>query len=210
MYISGTMSKRRGVSLDEKRIRMLQIFYQKREFFTLKEIENIALKEKGIVVQSVKDILQALVDDDLVRAEKIGTSTYFWRFPGEKITAIERIIADTSKKLVETEFRLQKLNEEIMKEKELKNNTEERMKLLQEVEQLTEEEQLIKQQISQFSEIDPETITEMGKKAEYKEAINIWTDNIFAIQSWCKKKFGISVGDFNKQFSIPEDLDYKE
>lgn len=76
------MSKRRGVSLDEKRTRMLQIFYEKREFFTLKEIEKIAPKEKGIVVQSVKDILQALVDDDLVRAEKIGTSTYFWRFPG--------------------------------------------------------------------------------------------------------------------------------
>lgn len=80
-YIIGAMSKRR-VSLDEKRVRMLQIFYEKREFFTLKEIEKIAPKEKGIVVQSVKDILQSLVDDDLVRAEKIGTSTYFWRFPG--------------------------------------------------------------------------------------------------------------------------------
>lgn len=76
------MSKRKGVSRDEKRMRMLQIFYEKKEFFTLKEIESIAPKEKGIVVQAVKDILQALVDDDLVRTEKIGTSTYYWRFPG--------------------------------------------------------------------------------------------------------------------------------
>lgn len=76
------MSKRRGVSLDEKRMRMLQIFYEKKEFFTLKEMEKIAPKEKNIVVQSVKDILQALVDDGLVRSEKIGISTYFWRFPG--------------------------------------------------------------------------------------------------------------------------------
>lgn len=76
------MSKRKGVSLDEKRIRMLQIFYERKEFFTLKELEKIAPKEKNIVVQAVKDVLQALVDDDLVRSEKIGTSTYFWRFPG--------------------------------------------------------------------------------------------------------------------------------
>lgn len=76
------MSKRRGVPLDEKRARMLQIFHEKRQFFTLKEIENIAPKEKGIVVQSVKDILQALVDDDSVHAAKIATSTYYWMFPG--------------------------------------------------------------------------------------------------------------------------------
>jgi Fe2+ or Zn2+ uptake regulation protein len=78
----GIMSKRKGVSHDEKRMRMLQIFYEKKEFFTLKEIEKIAPKEKGIVVQSVKDVLQTLADDGLVRSEKIGTSTYFWRFPG--------------------------------------------------------------------------------------------------------------------------------
>lgn len=76
------MSKKRGVSLDEKRLRMLQLFYEKKEFFTLKEVEKIAPKEKNIVQQSVKDVLQALVDDGLVRSEKIGTSVYFWRFPG--------------------------------------------------------------------------------------------------------------------------------
>lgn len=30
------MSKRKGVSADEKRIRMLNLFYEKKEFFTLK------------------------------------------------------------------------------------------------------------------------------------------------------------------------------
>lgn len=76
------MSKRKGVSLDEKRQRMLQIFYEKKEFFNLKELEKIAPKEKGIVLQSVKDVLQALVDDGLVCSDKIGTSTYYWAFLG--------------------------------------------------------------------------------------------------------------------------------
>lgn len=76
------MSKRKGVSFEEKRIRLLQLFYERKEFFTLKELEKIAAKEKGIVSQAVKDVLQTLVDDGLVRSEKIGTSVYFWNFPG--------------------------------------------------------------------------------------------------------------------------------
>lgn len=76
------MSKRKGVSFEEKRIRLLQLFYERKEFFTLKELEKIAAKEKGIVAQAVKDVLQTLVDDGLVRSEKIGTSVYFWIFPG--------------------------------------------------------------------------------------------------------------------------------
>ena len=75
------MSKKKGVSLDEKRQRMLQIFYEKKEFFTLKDLEKIAPKEKGIVQQSVKDVVQALVDDGHLDSDKVGTSVFFWTFP---------------------------------------------------------------------------------------------------------------------------------
>ncbi|KOX69898.1 Meiotic nuclear division protein 1 like protein [Melipona quadrifasciata] len=195
------MSKRKGISFEEKRIRMLELFYEKREFFTLKELEKIATKEKGIVAQAVKDVLQTLVDDGLVRSEKIGTSVYFWTFPGENITAVEQRISEASKKIVEAEFKLQKLKEACEKEKIGKEDTEERQILLRELEELKAKEDQLKQQIAKFSDADPE---------KYKEATNIWTDNIFAIQSWCKNKFDISEGCLNKQFNIPDDLDYKE
>lgn len=74
------MSKK-GVSAEEKKNRLLQLFYEKGECFQLKELEKIAPKEKGIIANSVKDVLQKLVDDDLVDTEKIGTSIYFWAFP---------------------------------------------------------------------------------------------------------------------------------
>ncbi|KAG7208636.1 hypothetical protein KM043_014843 [Ampulex compressa] len=205
------MSKRKGVSLDEKRMRMLQIFYEKREFFTLKELEKIAPKEKGIVVQSVKDVLQALVDDGLVRSEKIGTSTYFWTFPGENITAIEHRIAAGNKRVVEAEFKLQKLKEAYQREQAGKEDTEERRALLQELEELRKKEKDLIKQVAKFSDADPEVIAKLNEKAkDYKEATNIWTDNIFAIQSWCKNKFDISEETLNRQFGIPEDLEYKE
>ena len=76
------MSKRKRVTADEKRTRMLNFFHEKREFYTLKELETIIPKECGVIQQAVKDVLQALVDDGLVHSDKIGTSVYFWSFPG--------------------------------------------------------------------------------------------------------------------------------
>lgn len=39
----------------------------------LKELEKLGPK-KGVISQSVKDVVQSLVDDDLVLKDKIGTS----------------------------------------------------------------------------------------------------------------------------------------
>ncbi|XP_020581911.1 meiotic nuclear division protein 1 homolog [Phalaenopsis equestris] len=74
------MSKRRGLSLEEKREHILQIFYDSQDFFLLKELEKLGPK-RGVISQSVKDVVQSLVDDDLVLKDKIGTSVYFWSLP---------------------------------------------------------------------------------------------------------------------------------
>lgn len=41
-----------------------------------------------------------------------------------------------------------------------------------------------------------------------KTNANKWTDNIDDIKSWCKNKFYMEENVLNKQFGIPEDLDY--
>ena len=44
----------------------------KGDFYTFKEIEKIATQQKKIVLQSVKDVLQSLVDDKLVSRLPVG------------------------------------------------------------------------------------------------------------------------------------------
>jgi predicted transcriptional regulator len=46
----------------------------------LKELEKIAPRDKGITMQTVKEILVSLVDDGLVESEKIGTFMCYWAF----------------------------------------------------------------------------------------------------------------------------------
>ena len=72
---------KKGLSLEEKRKKMMEIFYETKDVFLLKDLEKIAPKSKGITPMSVKDVVTSLVDDGLVDSEKIGTSIYFWAFP---------------------------------------------------------------------------------------------------------------------------------
>ena len=76
------MSKKKGLSLAEKKTKMLEIFHETKDVFQLKDLEKIAPKSKAITLQSVKGVLQELVDDGLVETSKIGISVYFWSFPG--------------------------------------------------------------------------------------------------------------------------------
>lgn len=64
----------------------------------MKDLEKYLPKEKGIVSQTVKEILQSLVDDRLVNAEKIGTSKYYWSFPSTALQTVHFItLAENNK-----------------------------------------------------------------------------------------------------------------
>ena len=95
---------------------MLSIFHDTKDVFTLKvvcshicsshactdqderghlaapgssqDMEKLAPK-KGVIVQSVKEVLQALVDDSLVHQDKIGISNFFWSFPSEAAVKVD-------------------------------------------------------------------------------------------------------------------------
>lgn len=51
--------------------------------FKLKDLEKLGPK-KGVISQSVKDVVQSLVDDDLVFKDKIGTSVSHLQLSCEK------------------------------------------------------------------------------------------------------------------------------
>ena len=74
-----------------------------KDVFLLKDLEKFVPKEKGLPFQTVKEILNSLVGDDLVDTDKIGTSTYFWAFPSKAYNKVSilsqlftRLIVDIS------------------------------------------------------------------------------------------------------------------
>ncbi|KAG0253056.1 Meiotic nuclear division protein 1, partial [Actinomortierella ambigua] len=169
------MSKK-GLSIAEKRTKMLEIFHESGTFYKLQELEKIAPKQKGIVQQSVKDVLQSLVDDGLVVVEKVGTNNVFWAFPSaaqqskstkiealqQEIQRLERNNASLASKIEEAESQRQ-------------DSTDRQVW----VERLAAEEALSKeldQELKQYSENDPALLEAQAKYSQIaKDAANRWT-----------------------------------
>eukprot|EP00700_Malawimonas_jakobiformis_P003708 EC726595.1.p1 GENE.EC726595.1~~EC726595.1.p1 ORF type:complete len:204 (+),score=46.85 EC726595.1:89-700(+) len=200
---------KKGVSADEKRQRLQDMFHEKKDFFQLKEVEKIASKEKGIVLQSVQEVLQSLIDDGLVEKDKVGTSVYFWSFPSNALQKRQNRLDQ-----VTTDLQQAKRTREALEEKvaELRGGREESAKRVQLLQALSEKESQrneLMAKLAQYAENDPEAIRALEEGAEQaKECANRWTDNVFATLKWCADKFQRSQSELRDAFSIPESFDY--
>nr|XP_013189712.1 unnamed protein product [Amyelois transitella] len=205
------MSKKRGLSADEKKTRMLEIFHQSKDFFQLKELEKIAPKEKGITVQSVKEVVQSLVDDHLVDSEKIGTSIYFWSFPSKARTAKKRKLTELQNELEDCNKKLKKTEDAILTESVGRENNEERIATLSELDEMVGQEGKLTKELQKYRDCDPEYIAQLKTDTEnLKTAINRWTENIYILKSYIKNTFQMENDVIDQSFGLPQDLDYVE
>ncbi|XP_043828477.1 meiotic nuclear division protein 1 homolog [Dromiciops gliroides] len=203
------MSKKKGLSAEEKRTRMMEIFFETKDVFQLKDMEKIAPREKGITAMSVKEVLQSLVDDGMVDSERIGTSNYFWAFPSKALHLRKRKLETLSTQFSEGNQKKENLQQSIKKAKIGRQDTEERASLSKELTSLRQQKEQLKAELEKYKECDPEVVEEIRQANKVaKDAANRWTDNIFAIKSWAKRKFGFEESKIDKNFGIPEDFDY--
>ncbi|XP_021186097.3 meiotic nuclear division protein 1 homolog [Helicoverpa armigera] len=205
------MSKKRGLSAEEKKIRMLEIFHNSKDFFQLKELEKIAPKEKGITMQSVKEVVQNLVDDHLVDSEKIGTSIYFWSFPSKAKNAKKRKLHDLQNEVQECSKKLKKTEDLIAHESIGREQCQERTEVLATLERLEKQEEKLKRELQKYRDSDPEYIAQLKTEIQdLKAAANRWTENIYILKSYIKNTFQMENDVIEQSFNIPSDLDYIE
>ncbi|KAL1916795.1 uncharacterized protein VTP21DRAFT_5499 [Calcarisporiella thermophila] len=196
------------LSAEEKRKRMEDIFHETKEFYQLKELERIAPKMKGIVSQSVKDVLQSLVDDDLITCEKIGTSNYYWSFPSTALQTRKVKIEQLKQELEREQLRSKELQETIEKATQGREESEDRVQKLEELAQAESLRRRNLDELKEYKDNDP-TLWEAKEKAAQiaKEGANRWTENVWTLQSYCFNKFNMERSRFNKEFGISEDFD---
>ncbi|GMT28748.1 hypothetical protein PFISCL1PPCAC_20045, partial [Pristionchus fissidentatus] len=202
-------ARKKGLSADEKRARILDLFYEKKEFFQMKELEKIAPKEKGVISQSVKEVTQLLVDEGFVECEKIGTFVCYWAFSTKASQMRQKRLDDLVNKIEDIEKKMVESSDLIKEEGKGKENNIEREKIKTELSNVKQVEEKLRGEIKSLQRYDPESMKECRKRsAKLVEDANRWTDNVFASLKWCKKKFNMDEKVLGKQFEIPEDLDY--
>jgi hypothetical protein len=183
--------KRKGMSADDKLTTILKIYHDKLEPFNLKEIENLASKA-GVVLQTVKDVNQMLVDDSLVNSDKIGAANIFWSFPS-------KMFKDQQLQ----QFKLQKQIEHIQKSCQTLNDTidtarakrcsSDRASNMKSYVELQLQIKHLDEQLKIHKNNDPVEIEKVQSQAKMcKESADRWVDNLLGIKKYLTKKKGMS------------------
>ncbi|KAF9217533.1 hypothetical protein CPC16_007788 [Podila verticillata] len=201
-------SSRKGLSAADKRTKLLELFHESGTFHKLQELEKTAPKLKGIVQQSVKDVLQSLVDDGLVTVEKIGTSNYYWSFPSDVQQKKNAKLKQLREEFAKLEATSAELESRIRLAKSGREDNDQREELLVKLAEAETLDKELQTELKRYADSDP-TLLEAQKKYSQvaKEAVNKWTENIFVFQSYCVNKFNVDRQELNKNFGISEDMD---
>eukprot|EP01101_Sappina_pedata_P003399 TRINITY_DN13656_c0_g1_i1.p1 TRINITY_DN13656_c0_g1~~TRINITY_DN13656_c0_g1_i1.p1 ORF type:complete len:217 (+),score=73.89 TRINITY_DN13656_c0_g1_i1:36-653(+) len=205
------MSKR-GVTRDEKRTRMMEIFHESKDVFTLKNLESIAPKQKGIIQQSVKEILQSLVDDNMVVSDKVGINTVFWSFPSHDSKIKKNQVEKLEKEVEAIKRKYSDMKAECESGQIGREDTEERRSKIARISDLESENSALKRKLSEQSANDPEILEKLVEETKIAiEAANRWSDNVTNLRTYCSRKFNLDGCEFDKNFRIPGDFyDYIE
>ncbi|MBW0532195.1 hypothetical protein O181_071910 [Austropuccinia psidii MF-1] len=197
------MSKNR-VSAEEKRTRTLEFFHESNSFFILKDLIRLIPKAKGVVSQSVEDIVKELVDDGLVQTEKIGTINVYWSFPSQSSKTISKAIDALSAEynaVNETTEEIKANLESAAKDRQANVEREDNLKEIQVLRQNIAE---MKAQLKKYNNCDPHNQEEKAKLCSlYKTGAEIWTENLSILMSYCRDNYRIDRHGFCAQFDLP-------
>ena len=178
--------------------------------WSAQELEKIASK-RGINSMIVKDILQGMADDDLIHAEKVGISTYYWCFPSEAGVRARNLVSQLERELEQVKGEKTKVDCELCTRQALVHDCEERPGLVEELSRVKSELDALQARMAKFADCDPEAYVLMKEAVpKSKEAVNRWVENIWALEGWMKKKFegrGKEIDQCFKQCGVTDDLD---
>ncbi|KAJ8597500.1 meiotic nuclear division protein 1 [Rhizopogon salebrosus TDB-379] len=198
----------RGLSLEEKRTKLLEIFHESKDFYQLKELEKLGPKLKGIVSQSVKEVLQSLVDDGLVQGDKIGASNFFWSFPSQRGTIIQNRLDNAEEARTSHEAQLAELNATVEHEKALRPLNESRAAALEQLSSTKKQLAVLQEEIDAYGACDPVKVEEKKRAATLAhEAAVRWTDNYSILLSHFTRQTGMDVQDIRRYLEIGEDYE---
>ncbi|CZR50791.1 probable MND1 Mnd1/Hop2 complex promote meiotic chromosome pairing and DSB repair [Phialocephala subalpina] len=161
--------------------------------FTFKELEKLLPGVASINQMQVKEYLQSLQDEYLIRVEKIGSGNWYWCFNSEAKKTKENIIntlkAEESKLQASIADTEKQIEEEMAKreddEEMLEGTGMARKALLETHDMLLREMEGLDKELACYSDNDPAEVLRKAEETKaLKESAIRWTDNIESLESF--------------------------
>ncbi|GHJ85198.1 hypothetical protein NliqN6_1600 [Naganishia liquefaciens] len=194
------MSKK-GLSLEEKKKKMVEIFHETKEFYTLKELEKIAP-----IQQSVKDVLSDLQGDNLIQFDKIGTSNYFWSFPSAAGASRQAALVKEKSELTAVQAKVSDAEKSLREAERGREDTQKRRDLLARLAAARQTHKSLTTELEAHGAADPVKFAEKKRAVESaKEASLRWTDNTMILFKMATDTLGADATDLRQYLEIPEE-----
>lgn len=164
-----------------------------------------------LVFQSIKDVNQSLVDDNLVETDKIGSGVYFWALPSMGFQSRKNLQDNVLKHTAEVDLQIEECKAKTKFEEEAREHLDgERDELLKELAQLQQTNSELAGRLRVYEKCDPKRMEELKTKWKVcKDGMTRWTDNLYEMESWIKKNNpALSSDELCQSFPILRDLDY--
>jgi DNA-binding Lrp family transcriptional regulator len=198
-----------GVSAEEKRRRIQELFMEKPYIFSTKELETTVAKRTGISSMIIKDIVKEMADESLIDTAKVGISSCFWRFRTKATAQAQLEYDDALAKHEAAEQALTEARTALTQAEIDRDDTTERQQAIREFAQVRSELAAVNAQLAAAAEFDPVSMqTRRDALAVAIDAANRWTDNIYSVRSYCEKQLGVPRSDLNPALGINDGFDY--
>ncbi|KAJ8696917.1 Meiotic nuclear division protein 1 [Pleurotus ostreatus] len=158
-----------------------------------------------LVSQSVKEVLQSLVDDGLVQGDKIGSSNFFWSFPSQRGAMVQARLSTVKETRDTYQKQIEELRISVEEEKGQRLELDSRKEALRVLASLKAELAQLEGEINAYGACDPIKIEEKKRGVVLaKEAAIRWTDNYSVLLSHFRRQTGVEAQEI-KQFLGVED-----
>jgi chromosome segregation ATPase len=178
--------------------------------FKLRELEILG-KKAGIVEQTVKDVLQSLVDDNMVNQDKVGSLNVFYSFPSAAMVRLQTEIKDLNEEEKRIQGNVENMEKNIEKLHKTRAQTEKRKREMTEFVQLKKQKKTNEEEILVWEQNDPSVLDKIEQKIKIaKDSANRWTDNLWSIESYLVKKKNQDRNQVKKLLGLTDSFDYVE
>ncbi|THH21318.1 hypothetical protein EW146_g189 [Bondarzewia mesenterica] len=193
----------RGLSAEEKRVKLTEIFHE-----SLKELEKLGPKLKGIVSQSVKEVLQSLVDDGLVQTDKVGSSNFFWSFPSQRGAVMQNRLDAARETQKNNQRQLIEIKAGIDVERAARVESTDRSASLSTLAGLKQKIAELEKELQAYGACDPVKVEEKKRAVTLaKEAAVRWTDNYIILVSHFTRQNGVDAEEIRKYLGVADDYE---
>ena len=147
---------------------------------------------------NAKDHIQALVDESLLRVEKIGTGNWYWCFGSDARHQCDRTKEQILAEETTIGSRVEALRLQLEEEKTKRggditaDELIERNQLITDIEAVKASNQILKTELAAYEDGDPSVLQKKREQIrEMKDAAEVWTDNCYILEGWMKDQLGM-------------------